>query len=174
MTQAETSKHAMYPGTFDPVTNGHVDVIERASHIFGKLTVVIAKNSKKTPMFDETERLTMVREALIHLPNVYVTLHAGLVIDFARNNGVNVIIRGLRAVTDFEYEFQIALMNRKLEESITTLFMMPHEKYTYLNSSIIRELGRYGQDISEFVPPGVATLMTNKMGVMKNKMGGQS
>ncbi len=154
----------MYPGTFDPVTNGHVDVIERASQIFDKVTVVIARNSKKTPMFDEQERLSMATEALLHLSNVAVTLHDGLVIDFARNNGVNVIVRGLRAVTDFEYEFQIALMNRKLSESITTLFMMPHEKYTYLNSSIIRELGRYGQDISEFVPVGVANIMKQKFG----------
>lgn len=164
MSSNGNSKHAMYPGTFDPVTNGHVDVIERASQIFDKVTVVIARNSKKTPMFDEQERLSMAKEALLHLSNVAVTLHDGLVIDFARNNGVNVIVRGLRAVTDFEYEFQIALMNRKLSESITTLFMMPHEKYTYLNSSIIRELGRYGQDISEFVPVGVANIMKQKFG----------
>ena len=151
--------HAMYPGSFDPITNGHVDVIERAAQIFDKVTVVIARNSKKTPMFSEDVRVDMAREALAHLDNVIVTVHDGLVVDFATQNNVNVIVRGIRAVTDYEYEFQIALMNRKLRSDITTIFMMPHEKYTYLNSSIIRELGRYDQDISEFVPEGVQRRM---------------
>ena len=148
-------KHAMYPGSFDPITNGHVDVIERASQLFDKVTVVIARNSKKTPMFDEQTRIDMATEALAYLPNVSVTVHAGLVVDFAREHNVDVIVRGIRAVTDFEYEFQIALMNRKLEPDVTTIFLMPHEKYTYLNSSIIRELSRYNQDITEFVPESV-------------------
>jgi len=154
--------HAMYPGSFDPITNGHVDVIDRAAQMYEKVTIVIAKNSRKTPLFNEQERLDMATQALAHLPNVFVTLHQGLVVDFAQQNGCNVIVRGLRAVTDFEYEFQIALMNRKLEPTITTIFMMPHEQYTYLNSSIIRELGRYGQDITAFVPPVVAEYMKNK------------
>jgi pantetheine-phosphate adenylyltransferase len=149
------SRHAMYPGSFDPITNGHVDVIERAATLFDRVTVVIARNSKKTPMFDEETRIAMAREALEHLPNVTVAVHAGLVVEFARENKVDVVVRGLRAVTDFEYEFQIALMNRKLEPELTTIFLMPHEKYTYLNSSIIRELSRYNQDVSEFVPPSV-------------------
>ncbi len=157
-------KHAMYPGSFDPITNGHVDVIERASQLFARVTVVVAKNSKKTPLFDEEERTEMAKASLIHCPNVDVVVHAGLVVDFAREHGVDVIVRGLRAVTDFEYEFQIALMNRKLESGLTTIFMMPHERYTYLNSSIIRELGRYGQDITEFVPPVVAERMKRKFG----------
>ncbi len=155
-------KHAMYPGSFDPITKGHVDVIERAATMFAKVTVVIAKNSKKTPLFDEEERTAMAREALQHLTNVDVVVHQGLVVDFARTNAVDVIVRGLRAVTDFEYEFQIALMNRKLEPALTTIFLMPHERYTYLNSSIIRELGRYSQDISEFVPAVVAERMKQK------------
>lgn len=154
----------MYPGSFDPITNGHVDVIERASQMFETVTVVIARNSKKTPMFDEPERLHLATEALKGIPNVRVTMFAGLVVDFARQNGVDVIVRGLRAVSDFEYEFQIALMNRKLCPEVTTIFMMPHERYTYLNSSIIRELGRYGQDLTEFVPPAVADLMKVKFG----------
>ena len=108
------NNHAMYPGSFDPITNGHVDVIDRAAQMYEKVTIVIAKNSKKTPLFDEEERLAMATEALAHLSNVHVTLHAGLVVDFAQQHGCNVIVRGLRAVTDFEYEFQIALMNRKL------------------------------------------------------------
>lgn len=152
----------MYPGSFDPITNGHVDVIERAAQMFTGVTVVIAKNSKKTPLFDENERLEMAIEALRHLPNVTVTVYGGLVVDFARENGIGVIIRGLRAVSDFEYEFQIALMNRKLQPDVSTIFLMPHERYTYLNSSIIRELGRYDQDLTEFVPPIVAERMKRK------------
>ncbi len=152
----------MYPGSFDPITNGHVDVIERAAQMFETVTVVVAKNSKKTPLFDETERLEMAAASLVHLPNVRVTVYAGLVVDFARENGVDVIVRGLRAVSDFEYEFQIALMNRKLQPDVTTIFMMPHERFTYLNSSIIRELGRYDQNITEFVPEIVAERMKNR------------
>ena len=158
------AKHVMYPGSFDPITNGHVDVIERAATLFDKVTVVIAQNSKKTPMFAEQERVDMANEALQHLDNVSVAVHDGLVVDFAQKNGVHAIVRGLRAVTDFEYEFQIALMNRKLDSALTTIFMMPHEKYTYLNSSIIRELGRYNQDISDFVPEGVQRRMRERHG----------
>jgi len=156
------SKHAMYPGSFDPITLGHVDVIERAAQMFESVTVVIAKNSKKTPLFDEHERLAMATASLVHLPNVSVTVHAGLVVDFANEHGVDVIVRGLRAVSDFEYEFQIALMNRKLQPDVSTIFLMPHERYTYLNSSIIRELGRYRQDISDFVPRAVVDAMHRK------------
>lgn len=149
-------RHAMYPGSFDPITNGHVDVIERAAQMFNHVSVVIARNSKKTPMFDESERRAMAEESLAHLPNVAVVVHEGLIVDWARSHHVHVIVRGIRAVTDFEYEFQIALMNRKLEPGLSTIFLMPHERYTYLNSSIIRELGRYGQDVSEFVPSPVS------------------
>lgn len=156
------SKHAMYPGSFDPITLGHVDVIERAAQMFESVTVVIAKNSKKTPLFDEHERLAMATASLVHLTNVSVTVHAGLVVDFANEHGVDVIVRGLRAVSDFEYEFQIALMNRKLQPDVSTIFLMPHERYTYLNSSIIRELGRYRQDISDFVPKAVVDAMHRK------------
>jgi len=152
-------KHAIYPGSFDPITNGHVDVIERAAGMFDSVTIVIARNSKKTPMFSEEDRVEMATISLQHLTNVKVALHAGLIVDYAREHKIHVIVRGLRAVTDFEYEFQIALMNRKLEPSVNTIFLLPHEKYTYLNSSIIRELGRYGQDISEFVPAIVAEKM---------------
>jgi len=152
----------MYPGSFDPITLGHVDVIERAAQMFESVTVVIAKNSKKTPLFDEHERLAMATASLVHLPNVSVTVHAGLVVDFASEHGVDVIVRGLRAVSDFEYEFQIALMNRKLQPDVSTIFLMPHERYTYLNSSIIRELGRYRQDISDFVPRAVVDAMHRK------------
>lgn len=155
-------KHAMYPGSFDPITNGHVDVIERAASMFHTVTVVIAKNSRKTPLFDEDERRDMATAALQHLPNVNVVVHSGLIVDFATHHKIDVIVRGIRAVTDFEYEFQIALMNRKLAPTVSTIFLMPHEQYTYLNSSIIRELGRYGQDISPFVPSIVAERMRQK------------
>ena len=154
-------RHALYPGSFDPITNGHVDVIERAAQMFDRVTVVIGVNSRKTPLFSVEERLEMARTALQHIPHVEVAVYDGLLVDFAREHGVNVLVRGIRAVTDFEYEFQIALMNRKLSD-INTIFLMPHERYTYLNSSIVRELGRYGQDISEFVPPVVADSMRRK------------
>lgn len=156
------STHAIYPGSFDPITMGHVDVIERAAQMFDLVTVVIARNSKKTPLFNEEERLEMAVESLRHLPNVSVTVHDGLVVDFAEQAGASVIVRGLRAVTDFEYEFQIALMNRKLQPNVSTIFLMPHEKYTYLNSSIIRELGRYRRELSEFVPAIVAERLKEK------------
>lgn len=155
-------KIALYPGTFDPITNGHLDVIERASKLFDKIYVVIAINSKKTSLFNEKERLEMAREALIHLPNVEVIFHSGLVVELARKVDAIAIIRGIRAVSDFEYEFQIALMNRKLCPEVYTLFMMPHERYTYLNSSIVRELARYRQDVSDFVPKNVAQALMEK------------
>jgi pantetheine-phosphate adenylyltransferase len=150
---------AMYPGSFDPITNGHVDVLERAATMFDHVTVLIAINSKKTPLFSVAERVEMAQLALGHLSNVSVEVHQGLVVEYAHTHGIGVLVRGLRAITDFEYEFQIALMNRKLEPTVQTIFLMPHEKYTYLNSSIIRELGRYGKDISDFVPAIVAEKM---------------
>lgn len=155
-------KIAIYPGTFDPITNGHLDVIERASKMFDRIIVVVAINSKKTSMFNENERMEMAQEALRHIDNVEVVFHNGLVVDFARKAKAIAIIRGIRAVSDFEYEFQIALMNRKLEPDIYTLFMMPHEQYTYLNSSIVRELARYNQAPDEFVPPNVAIKLREK------------
>ena len=156
-------RHAIYPGSFDPITNGHVDVIERAAQMFDTVTVVIAINSKKTPLFNEEERRIMAVEALKHLPSVSVAVHSGLVVDYANHNGANVIVRGIRAVSDFEYEFQIALMNRKLQPDVSTIFLMPHEKYTYLNSSIIRELARYNQNLTEFVPECVAQRLQQKI-----------
>ena len=160
-------KIAIYPGTFDPITNGHLDVIERAAAMFDRVIVVIAINSSKTPLFSKDERLEIAKSALSHLENVEVELFSGLIIDYARKCGARAIIRGLRAVSDFEYEFQIALMNRKLEPSVTTIFLLPNEKYTYLNSSIIRELARYGQDVSEFVPAIAAEMLREKFDASK-------
>lgn len=156
------SSVAIYPGTFDPITNGHIDVIERASSIFDSIVIVIAKNPKKEALFTESERLELVKDSVKGLPNVRVEITDTLTVDFAKKVGAIAIIRGIRAVSDFDYEFQIGLMNRKLCPELTTIFLMPNEKYTYLNSSIIRELSRYGADVSDFVPPVVAKKLREK------------
>jgi pantetheine-phosphate adenylyltransferase len=155
-------RKAIYAGTFDPITYGHVDVIERACEMFDKVYVVIAVNSKKTTLFSEGERLEMINEALKHISNVEVITHHKLTVELAREKGAVAMVRGIRAVSDFEYEFQIALMNRKLEPNIYTVFLTPHEKYTYLNSTIIREIASYGRDTSEFVPEIVANKLNEK------------
>ncbi|GAB1371029.1 pantetheine-phosphate adenylyltransferase [Candidatus Kapaibacterium sp.] len=159
-------RKAIYAGTFDPITNGHVDVIERACEMFDKVYVVVAVNSKKTTLFTEGERLEMIKNSLTHLPNVEVTIHHKLTVELAEEKGAIAMVRGIRAVSDFEYEFQIALMNRKLAPNIYTVFLTPHEKYTYLNSSIIREMARYGRDTSDFVPQIVAEKL--KLKFLKN------
>lgn len=155
-------RHAIYPGTFDPITNGHVDVIERAAKMFDRVTVLIAINSSKQPLFSQDERKEMATDALSHLSNISVVTHAGLVVEYAREHAADAVIRGIRAVSDFEYEFQIALMNRKLCPEISTIFLLPHERYTYLNSSIVRELAAYDQDLTDFVPPNVALRLKRK------------
>jgi pantetheine-phosphate adenylyltransferase len=155
---------AIYPGTFDPITNGHIDIIERASKLFDEVTVIIGTNLKKSSLFSKEERLQMALESTKHIENVGAKIFDGLTIDYAKEHDVSVIIRGIRAISDFEYEFQMALMNRKLMPNVTTLFMMPDEKYTYLNSSIIRELAGFGKDVSEFVPECVQARLIAKMG----------
>jgi pantetheine-phosphate adenylyltransferase len=155
-------RNAIYPGTFDPITNGHIDLIERSAIMFDYVSVIISINSKKTTLFSEEERLEMAKASLRHIPNVEVEIHNGLTVEIAKMKNAIAVIRGIRAVSDFEFEFQIALMNRKIEPTIDTIFMMPHEKYTFLNSSIIRELSRYGQDVSEFVPPPVSKKLKEK------------
>jgi pantetheine-phosphate adenylyltransferase len=160
-------KIAIYPGTFDPITKGHVDVIERSAVMFDEIIVVIAVNSKKSTLFSENERAEMVEESLKHLENIKVDITTGLVSEYAKEKNAVAIIRGVRALTDFEFEFQIALMNRKLQPEVNTIFMMPHEKYTYLNSSIIRELSRFGQDVSEFVPLFVANKLRERFMINK-------
>lgn len=155
-------KIAIYPGTFDPITNGHVDVIERAIEMYDKLIVVIAINSKKQTLFSENERLDMAQQSLSHLNNVEVITYHGLTVEIAKEKNAIAMVRGIRAVSDFEYEFQIALMNRKLAPEIHTIFLTPHEKYTYLNSSVIRELSRYKSDVSDFVPKYVSKMLYQK------------
>lgn len=156
-------KAVIYPGTFDPVTYGHIDIIKRASELFDRVIVTIAKNPKKErPLFTVEERVEMLKESLKEFENVIVDSFDGLTVEHARNVGAVGIIRGLRAVSDFEYEFQMALMNRKLEGEISTIFLMPHEKYTYLNSSIIRNLAGLKSDVSDFVPPVVNEALKRK------------
>jgi pantetheine-phosphate adenylyltransferase len=155
-------KTVIYPGTFDPVTNGHIDVIKRAIDLFDKVVITVARNPVKTTMFTVEERLIMLRESLKQFPSVSIDSFEGLIVDHAKEVGAIGIIRGLRAISDFEYEFQMALMNRKLDEDLRTIFLMPHEKYTYLNSTIIRNLSQFNSDVSEFVPKVVIKFLAEK------------
>jgi pantetheine-phosphate adenylyltransferase len=152
----------IYPGTFDPVTFGHLDVIKRASELFESVAVTVAVNPGKEPLFTTDERVKMLKESMKDFKNVTVDSFDGLVVDHAKTVGATGIIRGLRAVSDFEYEFQMALMNRKLANEITTIFLMPHEKYTYLNSTIIRNLASLHSDVSDFVPEIVQNALLKK------------
>jgi pantetheine-phosphate adenylyltransferase len=154
---------AVYPGSFDPVTNGHLDVLERAARVFGRLIVMVATNEQKEALFSVEERLKMIRDSVGHLGNVEVDAYDGLLVDYCRDQGASVIVRGLRAVSDFEFEFQMALMNRKLAPAIETFFLMPDEAYTYLSSRIIREIARLGGDIGPFVPESVVPLLTERI-----------
>jgi pantetheine-phosphate adenylyltransferase len=159
-------KIAIYPGTFDPITNGHLDIIERASELFDEVIVALARNSQKSPLFSEPERLHLIQQSLIECcpkrTNIRADAFQGLLVEYAAAKGATVVVRGLRAMSDFEYEFQMALMNRKLAPNLTTVFLMPHEEYTYLNSTIIRELARYGKDVANFVPNVVAEALRKK------------
>ena len=154
---------ALYPGTFDPITNGHLDIIRRASQLFESVDVVVAFNARKSNLFSLDERVEMVRECTLGLRNVEVLTHAGLMVDCLRQRNAQVLIRGLRAVSDFEYEFQMALMNKKLDERCETVYLMPSEKYTYLASSLVRELASLGGDISDFVPPHVEARLRRQL-----------
>ena len=156
-------RRAIYPGSFDPVTNGHLDVIERAAKLFDEVIVAVAVNSQKQPLFRLDERLSLLRETTAAFgPRIRLTQLDGLLVDYARQAGASAIVRGLRAVSDFEFEFQMALMNRKLESSVETLFLMPKEEYTYLSSRIIKEIARLGGEISTFVPTCVAAALRGK------------
>ena len=155
-------RKVIYPGTFDPVTYGHIDVIKRAIELFDSVVVTVAINLGKAPLFSTEERVNMLKESLKEFQNVTVTSFDGLVVDHAKMVGAQGIIRGLRAVSDFEYEFQMALMNRKLANTISTVFLMPHEKFTYLNSTIVRNLASLNSDVSDFVPPVVAEALKKK------------
>ena len=158
----DAMKKVIYPGTFDPVTNGHLDIVSRASELFDEVVVTVAINPKKTSLFTVEERVEMLTESLKNHKNVFVDSFDGLIVDHARQVGAIGIIRGLRAISDFEYESQMALMNRKLAKEITTILLMPHARYTYLNSTIIRNLAQFNANITEFVPPIVAQKLLEK------------
>ena len=153
----------IYPGSFDPMTNGHLDVIQRAVKLFDKVIVAVADNERKKPLFNLTERLALVNEAVKDIPNVEADVLQGLLVDFVEKRGGQAIIRGLRAVSDFEFEFQLALMNRKLNARVETIFMMPRDTYTFLSSSIVKEIARLGGDVSSFVPAHVQTALKAKL-----------
>ncbi len=155
---------AIYPGTFDPLTNGHLDVIARGAKIVNHLTVAILRNSEKgTPLFSVPEREEMIRETTAHFANVTVVTFDGLLVDFARQVRANAVLRGIRAISDYEYEFQMAMMNRKLDPELETLFMLPAEKYTYVSSRLIKGVVRLGGDVSSLVPPLVMERLRSKM-----------
>jgi len=155
-------KRAVYPGMFDPVHNGHCDLIERSLRIFDELIVAVLANPSKQPLFSVKERLEMIDEATAGLTNLRIISFDGLLIDLVARENADCIVRGLRAITDFEYEFQMALMNRKLRSTVETVFMMPHERYTYLSSRLIKEVTSLGASAAELVPPLVEKRLVEK------------
>jgi pantetheine-phosphate adenylyltransferase len=153
----------VYPGTFDPITNGHMDLVERASRMFDHIIVAVADNPKKKPLLDLEERVGLAREVLGHLDNVEVTGFNSLLANFVHEHNVNIILRGLRAVSDFEYEFQLANMNRVLAPTVESLFLTPAEKYSYISSTLVREISALHGDVSNFVHPVVADALHARM-----------
>ena len=154
---------AIYPGSFDPLTNGHFDVVQRAAKLFDRVIVAVAKNEGKKPLFSLQERLALVKEATAGMPNVEADSFDGLLVDYVVQKRAQAIVRGLRAVSDFEFEFQLALMNRKLNENIETIFMMPKDTYTFLSSRIVKEIAQLGGDVSPFVLPNVRLALRQKL-----------
>jgi pantetheine-phosphate adenylyltransferase len=154
---------AIYPGTFDPLTNGHLDVIKRALSLFDRLIVAVACNERKAPLFGAEERVAMIQQATRGMKGVTVDRFDGLLVDYARRRKAVALIRGLRAVSDFEYELQMALMNRKLNPKVEAIFLMPSQQYTYLNSSLVKEIARMGGPVKDLVPPYVARMLKRKL-----------
>jgi pantetheine-phosphate adenylyltransferase len=157
------SRTAIYPGSFDPFTNGHLDVVCRAAKLFDRVIVAVAKNEGKHPLFSQAERVELVKTAVKKIPNVRADSFDGLLVDYVATKKARAIVRGLRAVSDFEFEFQLALMNRKLDENIETIFMMPKDTYTFLSSRIVKEIARLGGDVRQFVPPNVQVALKEKL-----------
>ena len=155
---------AVYAGSFDPVTFGHVDVAERAAHVFDRLTLAVAEDPRKTLLFSVEERVALAKGSLAHLGNIEVVSFSGLLVDWARARGIHTLIRGLRAFSDFEYEFQMALTNRKLAPDVETMFLMPNEDFSYVSSSMVREIAALGGQVEKFVPAPVAAALTRKLG----------
>jgi pantetheine-phosphate adenylyltransferase len=158
---------AIYPGSFDPITNGHLDLVERGSHLFDRLIVAVLTNLEKDPLFTVAERVEMLQEATRAVPNVAVDTFSGLLVDYARQKRAQVILRGIRAFTDYEYELQMALMNRKLEPDLETVFLMPALSYTYVSSRLVREIFQHGGSVKDLVPPLVEERLHQK--VFQNK-----
>jgi len=156
---------AVYPGSFDPVTFGHLDIIERGANVFDHVIVSVLHNRNKTPLFTVEERIELIREVTKAMPNVSVESFQGLLIDYVHQKQADVIIKGLRAVSDFEYEMQMALMNRNLGRGVETFFMMTNNQYSYLSSSIVKEVAKYGADVSDLVPSLVARALYQKYGI---------
>ena len=156
-------KLAIYPGTFDPVTNGHIDMIKRATHIFSKVIVAVANNTSKKTLFTTEERYRMLKDCTKGIKGISIEVFDGLVIDYARKKKVNVLIRGLRMISDFEYELQMALTNRRLDESIETIFLMPSEGYSFLSSTLLKEAASLGANISSFVPKSVEKKLKQRL-----------
>lgn len=163
---ARSPRIAIYPGTFDPITKGHIDIIGRSSDLFDEIIVALARNSQKSPLLSDEERFDLVQrsveECFPDKTNISVDTFEGLLVHYAESKGAVAIIRGIRVLSDFEYEFRMALMNRKLKETISTVFLMPHEQYTYLHSTLVRELAKYGEPVDSFVPKVVAEAIKEK------------
>lgn len=155
-------KEAIYAGTFDPLTLGHLDVISRATVVFDRLVLAVAKSDAKSPLFKLDERVSLAKEALVGYPEVEIDTFSGLLVNYARARGIRVLIRGLRAISDFEVEFQMALTNRKMAPDIETIFLMPKEEFSYLSSSMVREVADHGGDTSPFVPPNVEAALRRR------------
>lgn len=156
-------KRALYPGTFDPITNGHLDVLKRASKIFDHVHIAVATNMNKSPFFSAEERVELIKGCTQKFDNISVDSFDGLVVDYAEKIDAPVIIRGLRAISDFEFEFQMALMNKKLNSEIDSVYFMPNEKNSYLSSSVVKEIAKFKGDVSEFVPENVEKSLKNKL-----------
>ena len=157
----------VYPGSFDPITNGHVDLVERGLRIFDKIIIAVAPSSDKSPFFTLDERVEMIKEVIGKKPNVEFDVLEGLLVDYAKRKGASAVIRGLRAVSDFEYEFQLALMNRKMDSTFETVFLMPSARYTYLSSSIIKEVAKLGGCLTDMVPEVVEKRLKEKVNLKK-------
>lgn len=155
----------VYPGSFDPLTNGHLDVIERAARLFDRVVVAVARNEEKRELFNLEERCELVRTAVATLPNVEADAFDGLLVDYVRRRGASAVLRGLRAVSDFEFEFQMALMNRKLDPGVETLFMTPRDIYTFLSSRLVKEIARLGGDVTAFVPGNIQTALRDRLAI---------
>jgi len=158
---------AIYPGSFDPVTNGHLDLIERGEKMFDRLIVAVLQNTDKQPLFSVPERVDMLREVTKNWPAVEVEVFEGLLVDYARRRGAGVILRGIRAVSDYEYELQMALMNRMLEPRLETMFMLPGETYSYLSSKLVREIAQHGRPLNGLVPAAVERKLRAKLSKVK-------